>query len=52
MNILWKIAHLLTIQGVLKKSGRFFDILEHIIFANSVSVQTSIGKETFFIIWV
>lgn len=50
MNILWKWAHALINRdgGVLQKIGRFLDILEHILFANSISAKASIGAGTYF----
>lgn len=49
MNILWKWAHALINRdgGVLQKIGRFLDILEHILFANSISAKASIGAGTY-----
>ena len=50
MNILWKWAHALINRdgGGLQKIGRFLDILEHILFANSISAKASIGEGTYF----
>lgn len=49
MNILWKWAHtLINRGGIAEKIGRIIDVLEHILFANSISAKASIGAGTYF----
>lgn len=51
MNILWKWAHtLINRGGIAEKIGRIIDVLEHILFANSISAKASIGAGTYFTI--
>ena len=49
MNILWKWAHtLINRGGIAEKIGRIIDVLEHILFANSISAKAAIGAGTYF----